>query len=155
MNTLNALKSIFMVKTTFQVSQSGKQVFLGFFVNFMNPLISKCSHSFVHYRSTICRKFENLQCTMPRLSLDQRWRAIGMLQAGCTQIRVAREIGATRSQIHRLWVRYRETSSTNDRPRPGRPRVTTLRQDRYIRIQHLRNRFRTASATAANTWTSD
>ena len=36
---------------------------------------------------------------------------------------------------------------TNDRPRSGRPRVTTRRQDRYIRLTHLRNRFRTAVET--------
>ena len=32
-----------------------------------------------------------------------------------------------------------------------RPRVTTRGQDRYIMNTHLRNRFQTATATAANT----
>ena len=36
-------------------------------------------------------------------------------------------------------------------PRSGRPRVTTRGQDRYIMTTHLRNRFQTATATAANT----
>ena len=36
-------------------------------------------------------------------------------------------------------------------PRRGRPRVTTRSQDRYIMNTHLRNRFQTATATAANT----
>ena len=38
-----------------------------------------------------------------------------------------------------------------DRPgtRPGEPRVTTLAEDRYIRTIHLRNRFVTATSTAA------
>ena len=36
----------------------------------------------------------------------------------------------------------------DDRPRPCRKRVTTREQDRYIRLLHLRNRFRTASQTA-------
>jgi hypothetical protein len=31
------------------------------------------------------------------------------------------------------------------RPRPGQPRVTTDQQDRHIRVQHLRNRFKTAA----------
>ena len=45
-------------------------------------------------------------------------------------------------------IRLRDTSNTSDRPRSGRPRVTTLRQDRHIRFIHLRNRFVTAVHTA-------
>ena len=36
-------------------------------------------------------------------------------------------------------------------PRRGRLRVTTCGQDSYIMNTHLRNRFQTATATAANT----
>ena len=38
-----------------------------------------------------------------------------------------------------------------DRPRSGRPRVTSRRQDRTIRLAHLRNRHLTATETALNT----
>ena len=43
------------------------------------------------------------------------------------------------------------TGRTEDRPRSGRPLVTTRGQDRYIRNTHPRNRFQTATTTAANT----
>ena len=49
--------------------------------------------------------------------------------------------------INRLWARYNATGSTRDRPRSGRPRITTPAQDRYIRLLHLRDRFKTASST--------
>jgi len=39
----------------------------------------------------------------------------------------------------------------HDHPRPGQPRVTTVRQDRAIRLSHLRNRFLNATVTARNT----
>ena len=39
--------------------------------------------------------------------------------------------------------------STHNRPRSGRPRVTTPAQDRHIRLRHLRDRFTTATSTAA------
>jgi hypothetical protein len=39
--------------------------------------------------------------------------------------------------------------STPDRVRSGRPRVTTPAQDRHIRLRHLRDRFTTATSTAA------
>ena len=53
-----------------------------------------------------------------------------------------------RSTISRLVQRYNVTGSVKDRPRPGAQRITTRRQDVYIRLRHLRNRFLTASATA-------
>ena len=43
---------------------------------------------------------------------------------------------------------YRETGRTADRPRSGRPRVTTPSQDRYMRTSHLRDRYRMATTTA-------
>jgi hypothetical protein len=39
----------------------------------------------------------------------------------------------------------------SDRPRPGQPRVTTDQQDHHIRLQHLRNRFKTAASTVRET----
>ena len=47
-----------------------------------------------------------------------------------------------------MYQRLRQTGTTNDRPRSGRPRVTSRRQDRYMPLTHLRNRFQTAVETA-------
>jgi hypothetical protein len=38
--------------------------------------------------------------------------------------------------------------NTRDHRRPGRPRVTSRRQDNHIRLVHLRNRFQTSNLTA-------
>jgi transposase len=85
---------------------------------------------------------------MPRLSDIDRGRAIGMLDAG-TRIRaVATALHVHESSISRLRNRYTTTGRTADRPRSGRPRVTTNRQNRYIVLQHLRNRRRNAAQTA-------
>ena len=46
-------------------------------------------------------------------------------------------------------MRFGMTGSTRDLPRSGRPRVTTPRQDRRIRLIHLRNRTQSASRTVA------
>ena len=45
----------------------------------------------------------------------------------------------------------RDTWHLADRPRSGRPRVTSRRQDTTIRLAHLRNRHLTAIETALNT----
>ena len=85
---------------------------------------------------------------MPRLSRDERMRAVGMVQAGLSYSEVARQMACSQPTIRNLAERHNTTGSVNDRQRPGRERVTTPDQDRYIRLQHLRDRFRPASRTA-------
>ena len=85
---------------------------------------------------------------MPRLSEQQRNQAIGMLRAGVGYRHVARQLNCNHATISRLLMRYQLSGTTKDRPRPHQPRVTTPRQDIFIRQQHLRGRFRTSSSTA-------
>jgi len=72
-----------------------------------------------------------------------------MLEAGVNQAVVAREFGVHMSTVSRLQSKFRETNTVADRPRAGRPRVTTLRQDRTIRLMHLQNHLKTATRTAS------
>ena len=85
---------------------------------------------------------------MPRVPAHLRERALGMLQGGMRTADVARAINCNVRTVRRLRQRYRETGRTADRPRSGRPRVTTPAQDRYIRTSHLRDRYRMATTTA-------
>ncbi|XP_067310701.1 uncharacterized protein [Pseudorasbora parva] len=85
---------------------------------------------------------------MPRVPAHLRERALGMLQGGMRTADVARAINCRVRTVRRLRQRYRETGRTADHPRSGRPRVTTPAQDRYIRISHLRDRYRMATTTA-------
>ena len=66
---------------------------------------------------------------------------------GRQQLFVLRHFGCTRKTIERLRRRFRVTGNVADRPRSGRPRVTTAVDDRYIVLQHLRNKRLTAAAT--------
>ena len=88
---------------------------------------------------------------MPRIPNNLRERAIGMLDAGMSTEHVARHVGCSSRAIRNLRIRFRTTVSTNDLPRRGRPHVKTRGPDRYIMNTHLRFRFQTATATAANT----
>ena len=88
---------------------------------------------------------------MPRLSEVERGQAIAMLVQGQGQQQVAAHFGVHIRTIERLVQRLRVTGRVNDRPRSGRPRVTTPRQDRFMTLSHLRNRHLTASETANNT----
>lgn len=86
---------------------------------------------------------------MPRLTAIERERAVGMVQQGASHADVARRFNCARITVTRLMQRLRQTDRTTDRPRSGRPPVTTPAEDRHIRVLHLRNRSITATSTAA------
>ena len=88
---------------------------------------------------------------MSRLNENQRGQALAFLVQGESCRQVARRFGVNHCTISRLRERLQITGSIKDRPGSGRPRETTRRQDRRIRLSHLRNRFLTAVETAANT----
>ena len=85
---------------------------------------------------------------MPRVPAHLCERALGMLQGGMRTADVARVINCKVRIVRRLTQCNRETGRTDDRPRSGRPRVTTPAQDRYIRMSHLRDRYRMTTTTA-------
>ena len=88
---------------------------------------------------------------MSRLTAEERARAFGMMEAGMSIRNVARHFGVAFSTAREIRNRYAETRSFRDRPRSGRPRVTTPQQDRHVVLSHLRNRFRPVTSTAAIT----
>ena len=88
---------------------------------------------------------------MPRLSNDQRHRALGMLDVGASVRDVARALNVHHSTVYRLRQRFRDTGRVSDHPRSGAPRITTRQQDQHVRLAHLRNRFQTAASTARAT----
>ena len=87
---------------------------------------------------------------MPRLTEVQRGQAIALLMQGQRQ-QVALQFGVNVSSIERLVRRLRDTGRVADRPRRGRQRITTPRQDRAIYLAHLCNRHVTATETALTT----
>jgi transposase len=88
---------------------------------------------------------------MPRLRQNDCEQGVGMVQAGMTHQAVADHFNVSRITIPMLMIRLRQTDRTNDRPRNGRPRVTPQRQDRHLRLIHLRNRMITDEDTARRT----
>ena len=88
------------------------------------------------------------QYAMPRLNETDRCRAVGMVEAGVRHTDVATQFGVHRNTVDPLWRRYQQFGTTRDWPRSGRPRVTSIRQDTFIRVVHLRERLRTASLMA-------
>lgn len=77
------------------------------------------------------------------LSLAEMNRAVGMLEAGRRQVDVAAALNTSQSVISRLWRRYR-TSGDPSEQHPGRGRITTAVQDRYLTLEARRRPIITA-----------
>uniref|UniRef100_A0AAZ3SNJ1 Transposase Tc1-like domain-containing protein n=1 Tax=Oncorhynchus tshawytscha TaxID=74940 RepID=A0AAZ3SNJ1_ONCTS len=82
---------------------------------------------------------------MPRVPAHLCEYALGMLQGGMRTADVTRAINCNVRTVRRVRQRYRETARIADRPRSGRPCVTTPAQDRCIRTSHLRDWYRMAT----------
>ena len=84
---------------------------------------------------------------MPRLSRDERERAIGMFQAGLSARRLSRMLHCSHPTIINLRDKFHVIGTTSVRPRPGRPRVTTANEDRQIQLWYLKDRFLTSTTS--------
>ena len=87
---------------------------------------------------------QRLSLNMPILNQNQRIQALTMLARGNNIFNVSRAFGCHRNTIIRL---HQQTGGVADRRRPGRPRVTNPRTDRFITLTHLRRRLQTARSS--------
>lgn len=115
---------------------------------YLTKLRMEMNQTLVIYSSTLGKLFATFGFAMPRLSPLERGHAIGMLQAAVPVQAIAHHFNCTLATVYALRRRYAITDAVEDRPRSGRPRLTTRRQDRFIPLSHLRDRFRPASRTA-------
>ena len=80
-----------------------------------------------------------------KLTIPERWQAVGMHNGGVSHRRVADHFRVKHSIIVRLQC-FRQTGNVTDRPRAGRHRKTTPRKDRLISRQARQRPFSTAVA---------
>jgi transposase len=73
-----------------------------------------------------------------KLSNLDRARALGYLQSGRSTRNVARTFNVSPTTMTNLLRRYNQTGDVKDRPRSGRPKVTTPVEDRRIRTRFLK-----------------
>jgi transposase len=76
--------------------------------------------------------------------------AVGIHNGGFSHRRVADHFRVNHSIIVRLMQRFRQTGNVTDRPRAGRPRKTTPREDRLISRRARQRPFSTAGALRGN-----
>ena len=81
------------------------------------------------------------------LTREEQLRAVGMVEAGRDYRTVAEILNTTASVICRLMQRYREHGDVRER-HTGRTRATNAGQDRFLRLQAIRDRSATAGELA-------
>ena len=103
---------------------------------------------YTHYIGKTHLMSQHLSLNMPRLNQNQRIQGLTMLARGDNVSNVSGAFGCHRNTIIRLRQRFQQTGGVADRRRPGRPRVTIPRTDRFITLTHLRCLFQTATSSA-------
>lgn len=88
---------------------------------------------------------------MAVLTKVERERALGMKAAGISADEIAATFQVHRSTIFRLIKRFRNTGSTADIPRPGRPSLLTARTQRQVVRSFRNDPFQSASAIGRQT----
>jgi hypothetical protein len=67
-----------------------------------------------------------------KVTIPERWQYTGMHNGGFSHRRVTDHFSVNHFIIVRLMQRFRQTGNVPDRPRAGRPRKTTPREERLI-----------------------
>ena len=62
-----------------------------------------------------------------------RWQIVGALKSGATVNEVVKQHNVSRRSVFRIKCKFIETGEVSDKPRSGRPRLTSPRTDRYLR----------------------
>ena len=70
--------------------------------------------------------------------------AVGQVQGGRPVQQVAQHFQVHKKTIQRLMVKFGQINDVKDMPHSGRHRVTSRREDNFIRTTVLRNHLRTA-----------
>ena len=82
---------------------------------------------------------------MPRLSIENRKKLIKLHEKGISNREISRRLECNEKTVRLTLLKYRNTGKLQDAPKSGRPRATSYREDRAIKVRSLRNRFETAN----------
>jgi transposase len=115
------------------------------------PRLSRATSFFCVFRSNMVKNKGRKVTKRPinrRLSILERGIAAGLSKAGHNQYEVAAQMDCTTKTVRELVKKVDSEKILEDRPRSGRPKKTSPREDRSIKFQSLKNRKLTAKAMA-------
>ncbi|KAI6648383.1 hypothetical protein LOD99_8173 [Oopsacas minuta] len=84
-----------------------------------------------------------------RISIENRANLILLSESGHTQREEAKMVGCSQKSVAEILKKHRLTCTIRDLAIPGRPRVTTKRQDNLLVRKCKKDRFKTATQIKA------
>ncbi|UYV84537.1 hypothetical protein LAZ67_X002498 [Cordylochernes scorpioides] len=78
------------------------------------------------------------------LADDLKWRSIGRMEAGQSQVEVAKWLNVNKSVVSKIWKQFIDTGTIKRKEGSGRKRKTATSEDRYLVVTAKRNREMTA-----------
>lgn len=85
----------------------------------------------------------------PELSLEKRVEIQLLHEQGKSQVEISRTVKCSRRAVQLAIERFAATGTHGDRPRTGRKRITSDREDRKLVRESLKNRKKKSSELAA------
>ncbi|UYV72831.1 hypothetical protein LAZ67_10000920 [Cordylochernes scorpioides] len=78
------------------------------------------------------------------LADDLKWRAVGKIEAGQSQVEVAKWLNVNKSVVSKIWKQFIETGTIKRKEGSGRKRKTATSEDLYLVVTAKRHREMTA-----------
>ncbi|UYV76586.1 K02A2.6-like, partial [Cordylochernes scorpioides] len=78
------------------------------------------------------------------LADDLKWRAVERMEAGQSQVEVAKWLNVNKSVVSKIWKQFIETGTIKRKEGSGRKRKTATSEDRYLVVTAKRHREMTA-----------
>ncbi|UYV79238.1 hypothetical protein LAZ67_17001702 [Cordylochernes scorpioides] len=78
------------------------------------------------------------------LADDLKWRAVGRMKAGQSQVEVAKWLNVNKSVVSKIWKQFIETGTIKRKEGSGIQRKTATSEDRYLVVTAKRHREMTA-----------
>ncbi|XP_014772988.1 uncharacterized protein LOC106871172 [Octopus bimaculoides] len=78
------------------------------------------------------------------VSCDENQRIVCLHQEGKSNSVIVTTVGRSRSVVQRVVARFKSSGSTDAKPKSGRPRKTSPRQDHVMIRMSLKDRFKSA-----------
>lgn len=85
------------------------------------------------------------------LSMRLRWQIVGMARSGTPMRTIAERLRTTRKTVSSILRRFRNTNDVAPGKSTGRPRISTVREDRRLYTMARRDR-RASASTLRNEW---
>uniref|UniRef100_A0A3B3ULQ4 Transposase Tc1-like domain-containing protein n=1 Tax=Poecilia latipinna TaxID=48699 RepID=A0A3B3ULQ4_9TELE len=74
------------------------------------------------------------------MSLETKERIVKLLEEGNPSHMVAKDVGCSQSAVSKIWTKYKQHGMVVNAKRTGRPRKTSKRQDKQLKVICLENR---------------